>query len=436
MPEKAENLLAELEQILGMTNEEAETLDDLSSNQQYAARFYALKDTYRSLIDLARGELHSAYGHLFQLVDGAAAPVRLVSDAFVEEDKSSSWRPNRLLDAAKAQLDELVSAHSTRLEGELYVPVGGLLNILKNVIRPPWWKSRGSFNDLDSHLETIIRLATLIRNIIGSTISYSHEGDERKHAQINEQLSILLIMHDRYEQVFAPEVRRTILHNELSCQRIVSYIFENCPARIVATALRLESPSREGALGILASALTLLILWNHGRVEKRAAWAYRTLEPLTGQVVDQLFQKDKAERLKQWVVRAEMLVAHRHKGLEEQVSDIAERVTNLESIISRKSEQKNNDERKGRLRMLVNNILELLREDTASPPARWPGDAIRAIGNYCEFLWENSVDDAFGRDGTGDEYEKWQWLELRRGIIELTLRFRQGARFRECGWRP
>jgi hypothetical protein len=195
----------------------------------------------------------------------------------------------------------------------------------------------------------------------------------------------------------------------------------------------LESPAREGALGTLASALAVDILNSSGFGEQRVAATYKKLQALMHYVVGQLFSKDKVERLNDWMAKAKMFVLYPRKDFEEQLGDLAERLTNLESISSRGERGK--DERQERLRVLVKNILEVLRDETAHPWARWPGEAIGVVGNYCELLWENSVDNAFGRHGDADKYEEWQWLELRRTITELALGFRAGARFRSYGWK-
>jgi len=50
-------------------------------------------------------------------------------------------------------------------------------------------------------------------------------------------------------------------------------------------------------------------------------------------------------------------------------------------------------------------------------------------------LWEDTIDEAFGRRGRPDEYEEWEWLELRRLVTELALGFREGARYIGYGWR-
>ena len=86
------------------------------------------------------------------------------------------------------------------------------------------------------------------------------------------------------------------------------------------------------------------------------------------------------------------------------------------------------------LRALVTNILEFLREETDPPWSRNTFGATAVLGNYCELLWENAVDEAFGRYGDPEKYEEWQWLELRRSITELALGFREGARS-GYGWK-
>jgi hypothetical protein len=225
MPEKTESLLAELEQILGLTLEEAATVD-LGPIEEHAPKWATLVDIYRSIAELARHELQSAYDHLFQLVGEVGAPVGFVIEASAEEEKAPNWGPKRLFEAAGAQFNELLGAHGYEREGESYVSADRLMKVLENVIRPPWWKpGYGSFHELDRNLETIIRLATPLRNAIGWAIANGHDADEQKQAQINKQVSILWI--SQYEHTFAPEVRRRILYKDPSIKSIAALIFDS-----------------------------------------------------------------------------------------------------------------------------------------------------------------------------------------------------------------
>jgi hypothetical protein len=431
MPAKTntESLLAELEQILGMTKKEAVRLE-LKAQPEHLRQWARLIDTYRSIAEFARRELQSQYEHLFQMVGEVGTPVGLVIEAFAEEEKAPNWRAKRLFDAAIAQFNELLGAHGYEREGETYVPADRLVKVLENLIRPP---GNGSFHDLYRNLETIIRLATPLRNAIGWAIANGHEADEQKQVQINLQLEILL---GSYERTFAPEVRRKILYRSSSINSVAELIFGSSeysdrPLQTVAAATRMESPAREGALGILASALAVDILQAPGFGEQRVAATYKKLQPHMDYVVLQLFSKDKVERLDDWMAKAKMFVTDPGEAFKEQLGDLAERLTNLESILSRGKRDK--DERQVRLRVLIKNILEVLREETDDPYPYRQGQAVSIVGYYCDFLWENSVDNAFR--GDHDKYEEWQWLELRRSITELALGFREGARFRSYGWR-
>lgn len=439
MPETAESLLLELEQILGLTLEEAATVD-LGPIEEHAPKWATLVDTYRSISDLARRELQSAYEYLFQLVGGVGAPVRYVTEAFAEEEQAPRWGQKRLFEDAREQFNELLGAHGYEREGESYLSADRLMKVLENVIQPPWWKpGYGSFHELDRNLETIIRLATPFRNAIGWAIANGHDGDERKQAQINKQVSILWIQHAWYEHTFAPEVRRRILYKDPSITSIAALIFDSSeymgrrPVQTVAAATRLESPAREGALGILASALAVDILHSSGLGEQRVVATCKKLQPLMHYVVGQLLAKEKVERLNEWVAKAKIFPAYSRKDVEQQLGELAERLTNLESIVLRGERGKT--ERRERLAGLVKNILDFLHEETAHPRSRWLGESYSVVGNYCELLWENSVDEAFGPNGDADKYEEWQWLELRRTITELALGFRGGARFRGYGWK-
>lgn len=439
MPEKTESLLAELEQILGMTKKEAVKLE-LAPIKELATKSATLIDTYRSIAELARRELQCGYDRLFQQVGGVGAPVHFVTEAFAEQEKAQGLGQKRSFEDAKKQFNDLLGAHGSETEGEPYVPADGLLKVLENLIRPPWWKpGHGNFLELDRNLETIIRLATPLRNAVGWAVANGHEADEQQRAQIDEQVSILRIQHADYEQTFAPEVRRRILCTEFSIRRIAALIFDSSeyffrPVRIVAAAKRLESPAREGALAVLASALAVDILHDSGISEQRLAATHKRLQPLMGYEVAQLFPKDKVERLNEWMAKTENFLRHSTKDIEEQLGELAERLTNLESIVSRSEQGK--DQRQGRVKALVENILELLREETTDPWNRWPGKAAAVVGNYCELLWENSIDEAFGRDGDPDKFEEWQWLELRRSVTELALGFREGVKFGSRGWKP
>jgi hypothetical protein len=439
MPEKADSLLAELEEILGMTTEEVAAIE--VDREKRVPKWAALVDAYRSIVDLARRELGSAYDHLFQQVAEMSVPVVSAIEAFAEEQKASGPRP--LFQAVKAEFDELLRSHGTKTEGEWYVPANGLLNILQRVFRPPRHSGSASFYELGRDLETTVRLANPLRNAIGWVLARApgDEADERRRAEIDKQLAILWDWYlPIHKHSFSPEVRRKILYKQTGITPIAELIFGSSeysaerPVETVATATRLESPAREGALGLLAFALVVYILNSPGLGEQRVATTSNKLKPLMHNVVGQLFSKDKVERLKEWLGRATFASAP-VKDIEQQVSELSKRLTNLESILSHRRLDKY--ERQERLSALVANILEFLREETTHPRRRWPGREMALAGEYCEFLWENAVDDAFGPHSDADKYQEWEWLELRRSIKELALNLETDTLYiyPSYGWR-
>jgi len=457
MTDKTDSLLAELYEILGVTVEDAvemelPKLEPMGSGEtkvfvppvEWIKKHNALPDTYRNIWQLLRRELQSAYDRLFQLVGEAGAPVEYITEVLADEDKVPS-RDKRLFATAKAQFDELLSARGFEFEGESCVPAGELVKILANVIRPPWWRpGYGSLLDLNGNLETILRLTRPFRNAIVWAIGNGHEPDKQTH--INAHVSILRSSHGWYERAFAPEVRGRILHKEYSYRPIAALILDPSQSsgcrvlQTVAAATRLESPAREVAVAVLAFALKIDVLHSELVSIYAKLWV---LKPK--QLLEQLFPGDLAERLNGWMATVEaanpriQTEALRYMdgapplNSKPELADLAERVNNLESIVLPGERAKT--ERWERLAGLVKNILDFLHEETAHPRCRWLGESYDVVGNYCELLWENAVDEALGVGYSGpDKYEEWQWLELRRSITELALGFREGRLF-SYGWK-
>jgi hypothetical protein len=471
-----------LEEILGMNQKDVEAADMTASRPVGEDRGWPdcldLRDAFKTLAYAARDKVEHTFDKFFVRLSTVKIPAESLAEDWPQfkvalqqifKEKESSQ--HHLRQALEPELFSLlISSDSPEASHVQTKSVGPgiradhLLQFLVHLLRPPRWPPKmkspkmkgGVFSDLVNYLELHDRILPYVKSLVTDAIYLSFQRPDGEADWIVCDNEIRRVGHffSHYRSAFPTTTKRLVLNSGIFRMREILELIlikdpqrraqqdgiESSPTEWLAM---LDLKTRKPLIEVFRRAFSLVLLHAEGNRDPSVRYqiqsnllfrcSYDWLEAMFGQQASRLrdwcrpglFKDlDAVEAKARWKTMTSVMDAESAK--ESEMAILIRRVEKLELQLKANTPGANTSDSYGKTQWDLRSVtqerlLDRFLDELSELPRRGPiafGDGRRLVDDYCELLWEKSLD-LFLDEQEG--YSDFLWLERMKRWTRFKL---------------
>jgi len=275
------------------------------------------------------------------------------------------------------------------------------------------------------------------------------EGMATMDETVERQMSVLRQQWHFYQKAFPPGIRIKASHDFI-VERNVERIFDHVTGWASAW---LPKPEQGGVISALRRAFATKLLYQSecrcgNEPVNRIVFERDYLRSYLGSdyfsPLKELLGATDFARLTAWLAETAREISFQPRPqaestLDERVAQLETQLEQLKSVFEPPPGAKSENETllDGLVAALLDRLVEATEDD---PFAEYASYENYLVDDYCEFLWQKSIDEAIVRGGTNAQIrgaDDWRRLEVMKKLSLVAMKVQSSAisRFRPAGWR-